>query len=198
MKSSHSPPCQAQSGCSWESVMKKVRSACVLRESRSFRISVSWSSTAGSSPRDPACEPKPDLGSYSQETAKNYQGGSPLKRRRRDDALVYSSQHGKMCAQCGHPSPRCTCSSQGEKQQNSAQTVTVGRSSKGRKGKPVTTVSQLPLSPDDMRVLAADLKRRCGSGGTLKDGVIEIQGEHRDTLVTELEARGYRVVRSGG
>ena len=62
----------------------------------------------------------------------------------------------------------------------------------------MTTVSQLPLSPDDMRVLAADLKRRCGSGGTLKDGVIEIQGEHRDTLVTELEARGYRVVRSGG
>jgi translation initiation factor 1 len=62
----------------------------------------------------------------------------------------------------------------------------------------VTTVNGLPLPPDDMRVLAADLKRRCGSGGTLKDGVIEIQGEHRDTLVAELEARGYRVVRSGG
>ena len=62
----------------------------------------------------------------------------------------------------------------------------------------MTTVSRLPLSPDDMKTLAADLKRRCGSGGTLKDGVIEIQGEHRDTLVTELEARGYRVVRSGG
>ncbi len=62
----------------------------------------------------------------------------------------------------------------------------------------MTTVSGLPLSPEDMRTLAADLKRRCGSGGTLKDGVIEIQGEHRDTLVTELEARGYRVVRSGG
>ena len=76
--------------------------------------------------------------------------------------------------------------------------VRVGRASKGRKGKPVTTITGLPLSPADAKALATELKRLCGSGGTLKDGVIEIQGEHRDTLVTELEGRGYRVVRSGG
>lgn len=118
---------------------------------------------------------------------------------RRDDALVYSSQHGKLCPRCGRASARCSCETP-----HAAATpgrdpvVRVGRSSKGRKGKPVTTITGLPLAREEMRALAAQLKRRCGSGGTLKDGVIEIQGEHRDTLVAELETRGYRVMRSGG
>ena len=56
----------------------------------------------------------------------------------------------------------------------------------------------LPLGDTDLEDLARDLKKKCGSGGTVRDGVIEIQGEHRDTLVDELARRGYRVKRSGG
>jgi translation initiation factor 1 len=74
----------------------------------------------------------------------------------------------------------------------------VGRSSKGRKGKTVTSVTGVPLPDDALRDLSKDLKRLCGTGGTLKDGVIEIQGDHRDTLVDELERRGFRVRRTGG
>ena len=59
-------------------------------------------------------------------------------------------------------------------------------------------VTGLPLGRSDLEGLARDLKKRCGSGGTVRDGVIEIQGEHRDTLVEELTRRGYRVKRSGG
>ncbi|HEY5658414.1 MAG TPA: stress response translation initiation inhibitor YciH, partial [Myxococcota bacterium] len=69
---------------------------------------------------------------------------------------------------------------------------------KGRRGKTVTTISGVPLSGDALRELAAELKRRCGTGGATKDGVIEIQGDHRDALIAELEARGYTVKRAGG
>jgi translation initiation factor 1 len=76
--------------------------------------------------------------------------------------------------------------------------VRVGRATAGRKGKGVTTVSGVPLGPDALEELAAELRRRCGSGGGVRDGVIEIQGEHRDALVPLLEARGWRVKRAGG
>jgi translation initiation factor 1 len=69
---------------------------------------------------------------------------------------------------------------------------------KGRRGKTVTTISGVPLASDALRELAGELKRRCGSGGSAKDGVIEIQGDHRDTLVAELEDRGYTVKLAGG
>ena len=73
--------------------------------------------------------------------------------------------------------------------------VRVGRSTKGRKGKTVSVVSGVPI--DDQADLTTALKRRCGTGGALKNGVIEIQGDHRDVLVEELAARGYTVKRSG-
>jgi translation initiation factor 1 len=76
--------------------------------------------------------------------------------------------------------------------------VRVRREVKGRRGKPVTTISGIPLPEDELRSLAGELKRRCGSGGSAKDGVIEIQGDHRDALVAELERRGYTVKRAGG
>jgi translation initiation factor 1 len=69
---------------------------------------------------------------------------------------------------------------------------------KGRKGKGVTTISGLPLPSDALRELAGELKRLCSSGGSVKSGVIEIQGDHRDTVAKVLEARGYSVVRAGG
>jgi translation initiation factor 1 len=77
-------------------------------------------------------------------------------------------------------------------------TVRVGRQTKGRKGKGVTVVTGVPLGQADLEKLARELKKKCGSGGTVRDGVIEIQGEHRDTLVEELGRRGYSAKRSGG
>ena len=76
--------------------------------------------------------------------------------------------------------------------------VRVGRETKGRKGKGMTVVSGVPLHPEGLRDLAKQLKQKCGTGGTVKGGVIEIQGDHRDLLVAELQARGYAVKRAGG
>ncbi|HVK16257.1 MAG TPA: hypothetical protein VM533_04865 [Fimbriiglobus sp.] len=79
-----------------------------------------------------------------------------------------------------------------------AATVRVGRETAGRRGKGVTTVWDLPLDEAGVRDLAAVLKQRCGTGGTVKDGKIEIQGDHRDRVAAELEKLGYKVKRSGG
>ncbi len=76
--------------------------------------------------------------------------------------------------------------------------VRVGRETKGRKGKGMTVVTGVPLHPEGLRDLAKKLKQKCGTGGTVKDGKIEIQGDHRDLLVAELQALGYAVKRSGG
>jgi protein-tyrosine phosphatase len=80
----------------------------------------------------------------------------------------------------------------------SAPVVRLGRETKGRRGKGVTTVSGLPLDEAGLLDLAGKLKDRCGTGGTVKDGVIEIQGDQRDRLAAVLEGLGYRVKRVGG
>ena len=77
-------------------------------------------------------------------------------------------------------------------------TLKVGRETAGRRGKGVTTVFDLPLDDDGVRELAALLKQRCGTGGTVKDGRIEIQGDQRERIVAELEKLGYLVKRVGG
>jgi translation initiation factor 1 len=79
-----------------------------------------------------------------------------------------------------------------------AAVVRVGRETKGRRGKGVTTVSDVPLDEPGLLDLAAELKHRCGTGGTVKDGRIEIQGDQRERLVELLESMGYRVKRAGG
>lgn len=76
--------------------------------------------------------------------------------------------------------------------------VRVKREVAGRRGKPVTAVYGVPLAPPALKDLAGELKKRCGSGGSAKNGVIEIQGDHRDTVIAVLEARGYTVKRAGG
>jgi translation initiation factor 1 len=113
------------------------------------------------------------------------------------DSTVYSTQSGRMCPHCQHPAAKCICRKSPRAAQGDG-IVRVRRETKGRKGKTVTTVSGVPLPSDDLRDLAADLKRRCGSGGSTKDGVIEIQGDHRDVLVVALEERGFEVKRAGG
>jgi translation initiation factor 1 len=79
-----------------------------------------------------------------------------------------------------------------------AMTANVGRETAGRRGKGVTTVFDVPLDDDALRELAAKLKQRCGTGGTVKDGRIEIQGDQRERIVTELEKLGFKVKRVGG
>jgi predicted translation initiation factor SUI1 len=77
-------------------------------------------------------------------------------------------------------------------------TVKVGRETKGRRGKGVTTVFDVPLDETDLLELAATLKQKCGTGGTVKDGRIEIQGDQRERLVAVLESLGFSVKRVGG
>jgi len=76
--------------------------------------------------------------------------------------------------------------------------VRVGRETKGRGGKGVTVITGLRLSAVELEAIAGELKRRCGCGGTVKDGQIEIQGDHRDTIVAVLRARGFDAKRAGG
>jgi translation initiation factor 1 len=76
--------------------------------------------------------------------------------------------------------------------------VRVSRQTQGRAGKGVTVITGLPLAGAALAALASELKRLCGSGGTVKERSIEIQGEHRDRLVAELVRRGFTARRAGG
>jgi translation initiation factor 1 len=76
--------------------------------------------------------------------------------------------------------------------------VKVRRETAGRRGKPVTTVTNVPLDDAGLRELSGRLKKRCGVGGSVKDGVIELQGDHRDAVVEILRTDGYDVVLAGG
>lgn len=110
--------------------------------------------------------------------------------------LVYSTDQGECCPNCRQPKAACRCGEDAVPPGDGI--VRVRRESKGRGGKTVTTVSGVPLAGEALKTLAASLKKRCGTGGTLKDGVIEIQGEHVDTLIAELSKQGFTVKRSGG
>jgi len=110
--------------------------------------------------------------------------------------LVYSTDAGRHCPDCGQPVAQCVC------KQNAIPAgdgiARVRRETKGRGGKTVTTITGVPLAEAELKELASALKRRCGTGGALKDGVIEIQGEHVELLVEELGKRGFKAKKSGG
>ena len=115
--------------------------------------------------------------------------------------LVYSSEHGRVCRHCGRPTAVCKCNAKtaaAAAATPGGHVVRVGRETKGRKGKGVTVVTGAPIGGDALDELASKLKRLCGSGGTVRDGVIEIQGDHRDLLVAELAKLGWTVKKSGG
>jgi translation initiation factor 1 len=112
-------------------------------------------------------------------------------------APVYSSEQGRLCPGCGQPVAVCACKAKPAALKGDG-IVRVGRATKGRKGSGVTVVTGLALSPDQLRNLAGQLKKQCGAGGAVKDGVIEIQGEHRDLLISVLQQLGYTVKRAGG
>jgi translation initiation factor 1 len=114
-----------------------------------------------------------------------------------ETASVYSTEHGRLCPDCGKPQTQCVCR-QSRPLAKGDGLVRVARETKGRKGSGVTLITGLPLAAGGLRQLASQLKQRCGSGGTVKDGSIEIQGDHRDILCEELKKLGYRVKRAGG
>jgi len=116
-----------------------------------------------------------------------------------NDGIVYSTAQGRMCPECGRPAAECVCRQiQAEAIPAGDGIVRVSRETKGRKGKGVTLVTGVPLDENKLRNLAKQLKRLCGAGGTLKDRVIEIQGDHRDIVIAELQKQGYTVKRAGG
>ncbi len=114
--------------------------------------------------------------------------------------MVWDSALGQTCPGCGEVVDRCRCSAATESVGDSraAGPVRLSLDRKGRRGKSATLIEDLLLSEVDLRQLAKVLKKRVGTGGTVVDGRIEIQGDHRDLLAAELEARGYRVKRVGG
>ncbi len=113
------------------------------------------------------------------------------------DRLVWSSETGGNCLSCGKRLDRCVCSQKTSRPAGDG-IVRIKREVKGRRGKTVTTVSGIPLPDDELRQLASKLKQRCGTGGSLAEGVIIIQGDHRNTLKPELEKMGYQVKLAGG
>jgi translation initiation factor 1 len=118
---------------------------------------------------------------------------------RDENPTVYSTELGRVCPKCGKPLDRCICKP-GSQQAGKAGdgVVRIFRESKGRKGKTVTLIKGLPLDEEGLRILLSDLKRMCGSGGSSKDGVLEIQGDHRESILSELKKRGFSPKIAGG
>lgn len=96
-----------------------------------------------------------------------------------------------MCPGCGQPVGACVCKQAALPVADGV--VRVALETKGRKGKGVTVIRGVPLGADDMAVLCKQLKQRCGSGGTIKDGVIEVQGDHRSAVVGALKKFGWHI-----
>jgi len=111
--------------------------------------------------------------------------------------IVYTTEFGEMCPKCGKPIAKCVCRQQKNTFKGDG-IVRVGRETKGRKGKGVTIITGVPLNSDELSKLAKKIKQKLGTGGTVKSGVIEIQGDHRDALVEDLKTQGFKVKRSGG
>lgn len=116
----------------------------------------------------------------------------------RDGGVVYTTDVGPRCPNCLRPVRECVCRKGTPGKTASDGVVRVSRETQGRKGKGVTVISGLSLPPVELETLATELKKRCGSGGTVEEGRIEIQGDHRDRLVEELTRRGWKTKRAGG
>ena len=115
--------------------------------------------------------------------------------------LVYSTETGRICSKCKSPISACRCKKKrtGPKPQIKPDgIIRIRREVKGRKGKTVTTLSGFDLDDKSLNFLSKPLKQHCGTGGSVKDGVVIIQGDHRDTIKGLLEGQGYTVKLAGG
>ena len=123
--------------------------------------------------------------------------GDNMTKKRNAGGLVYSTDGGRLCPQCQRPVAGCVCGKDRPASVGDG-IVRLHRESKGRGGKAVTLIKGLPLAPAELKALAKALKKKCGVGGSLKEDVVEIQGDQRELLKQELEKRGYTVKIAGG
>lgn len=119
-------------------------------------------------------------------------------RRLNTGGLVYSTEGGRMCAACRKPMAGCACERPAAAIPASDGTVRVSRETKGRGGKAVTVIRGMALDPVALAAWGKRLRNVCGSGGTVKDGVLELQGDHCDRVIDCLVQEGWLVKRSGG
>jgi translation initiation factor 1 len=110
--------------------------------------------------------------------------------------LVYSTETGRACPACRQPLAQCAC--QAAKPVIGDGVVRVSRETKGRGGKSVTLVRGLALDSAALAALGKHLRAACGAGGTVKDGVIEVQGDHCDRVMEALRKEGFGPKRTGG
>jgi translation initiation factor 1 len=110
--------------------------------------------------------------------------------------LVYSTDGGRMCPECRRPHAECMCKARAVPVGDGV--VRVSRQTKGRGGKSVTLIKGLALDPVALALLGKQLRTACGSGGTVKDGVIEIQGDHCELVMEALRKHGHDAKRAGG
>ncbi len=122
---------------------------------------------------------------------------SALRAHHSGNPLVYSSEGGRACPVCGHPVSACVCRSDSSKPAGDG-VVRIRKETKGRRGKTVTLISGMAGGEEALRRLSAELKRVCGSGGSVKDGILLIQGDHRSRIEQWLKAKGVKVKISGG
>jgi translation initiation factor 1 len=113
--------------------------------------------------------------------------------RNSNGGLVYSTDGGRMCPECRQPVSSCTCKAKAVPAGDGV--ARVSRQTKGRGGKSVTVIKGLALDADALALLGKQLRTACGSGGTVKDGVIEVQGDHCERVMEELKKRGHQVKR---
>ena len=121
-----------------------------------------------------------------------------MKSRSLSGGLVYSTEGGRMCPTCRRPVAQCTCGKAAPSSAAADGIVRVLRETKGRGGKAVTVVRGAPGDPAVLAKLGQDLKAACGSGGTVKDGIVEVQGDHVEKVMALLQQRGFKVKRAGG
>jgi translation initiation factor 1 len=139
------------------------------------------------------------------EQTSRFNGKKQAEKAMNDSRLVYSTETGRICPECGKPGSDCSCkkekSVKADKQPAGFPgdgTIRIQREVKGRKGKTVTAVFGVPLKDGALQEFAKALKRRCGAGGSVKDGVVLIQGDHRQTLLDEIRKKGYTAKLAGG
>ena len=115
-----------------------------------------------------------------------------------DSGLVYSTDTGRMCPACRQPLANCLCKALAKAVPAGDGIARVTREKQGRGGKTVTVVRGLPLDADALVALGKRLRAACGAGGTAKDGVLEVQGDHADKVLALLLAEGHKAKRAGG
>jgi translation initiation factor 1 len=113
-----------------------------------------------------------------------------------NSSLVYSTEGGRMCPECRRPLPACICKAKAVTPGDGV--VRVSRQIKGRGGKTVTLIKGLALDAVALALLGKQLRTACGSGGTVKDSVIEVQGDHCELVMAVLEKHGHHAKRAGG